>query len=170
MRWCAASPFASTRLNRRLNLAARLGLTGQPRRALLIRIIIAMALAAAWCGSAAAQSIGDARPPTAQKCAAVYGAFAQDQGNFGTSDSLLGERYFNYAKINFDDRLGLLAGKAEKGISQLKDESETDRAAMYMQLVDAETEGDVEAQSVRDLIRLSDTCDAEYGFSPSMGS
>jgi hypothetical protein len=136
----------------------------------LIKIIAGLALAAAWCGAAQAQSIADARPPTATKCAAVYGAFAQDQGNFGTSDSLLGERYFNYAKINFEDRLGLLAGKAEKGISQLKDESEQDRSTMYMQLVDAETEGDVESQSVRDLIRLSDTCDSEYGFAPSMGS
>jgi hypothetical protein len=136
----------------------------------LKEIIAGLALAAAFCGPAAAQSIADTRPPTAVKCAAVYGAFAQDQGNFGTSDSLLGERYFNYAKINFEDRLGLLAGKAEKGISQLKDEAEQDRSTMYMQLVDAETEGDVEAQTVRDLIRLSDTCDAEYGFSPSMGS
>lgn len=136
----------------------------------MIKNILGLAIAAACCGPAMAQSIGDSRPPTAVKCAAVYGAFAQDQGAFGTSDSLLGERYFNYAKINFEDRLGELAGKAEKGISQLKDESQSDRATMYMQLVDAETEGDVEAQAVQDLIRLSDTCDAEYGFSPSMGS
>jgi len=137
----------------------------------LLKIITGLALAALCCSSAQAQATlgGDGRPPTAEKCAAVYGAFAQDQGNFGTSDSLLGERYFNYAKINFDDRLGLLAGKSEKGITELKTATEQDRATMYMQLVDAETEGDIETQPVRDLIRLSDTCDAEYGFAPSLG-
>jgi hypothetical protein len=135
----------------------------------LIRIIAGLALAAVWCGAASAQSVADARPPTAEKCAAVYGAFAQDQTNFGTTDSLLGERYFSYAKINFEDRLSQLAGKAEKGVSELKDATESERSAMYMQLVDAETEGDIEVQAVRDLIRLSDTCDAEYGFAPSLG-
>ena len=137
----------------------------------MLKIITGLALAALCCNSAQAQATlgGDGRPPTAEKCAAVYGAFAQDQGNFGTSDSLLGERYFNYAKINFDDRLGLLAGKSEKGITELKTATEQDRATMYMQLVDAETEGDIETQPVRDLIRLSDTCDAEYGFAPSLG-
>ena len=135
----------------------------------MIKIIAGLALAAVWCGAAGAQNLGDPRPPTAERCAAVYGAFAQDQGNFGASDSLLGERYFNYGKINFDDRLGLLAGKAEKGISELKTATEPDRSAMYMQLVDAETEGDIDVLTVRDLIRLSDTCDAEYGFAPSLG-
>jgi hypothetical protein len=135
----------------------------------LIKLIAGLALAAVSCGAASAQSIADARPPTAEKCAAVYGAFAQDQSNFGTTDSLLGERYFSYSKINFEDRLGQLAGKAEKGVSELKDATESDRSAMYMKLVDAETEGDIEVQAVRDLIRLSDTCDAEYGFTPSLG-
>ena len=135
----------------------------------MTKILAGLALALLCFGAAQAQDAGEPRPPTAEKCAAVYGAFAQDQGAFGTTDSLLGERYFNYAKINFDDRLSRLAGKAEKGITELKAASETDRSTMYMQLVDAETEGDMEAKAVRDLIRLSDTCDAEYGFAPSLG-
>jgi hypothetical protein len=107
--------------------------------------------------------------PTPLKCAAVYGALAQDQGAFGTTDSLMGERYFNYPKISFDDRLSQLAGKSEKGVSELKDSSAVDESAFYKTLVDAETEGDVEVAGVQDMIRLSDTCDAEYGFSPSLG-
>jgi|WetSurMetagenome_2_1015567.scaffolds.fasta_scaffold79753_2 hypothetical protein len=107
--------------------------------------------------------------PTTVKCAAVYGALAQDQGAFGTTDSLMGERYFNYPKISFDDRLTRLAGKAEKGVSELKDSAAVDESAFYKTLVDAETDGDVEVTGVQDLIRLSDTCDAEYGFSPSLG-
>ncbi len=118
---------------------------------------------------AAPPPISDDGPPTAAKCAAVYGAFAEDQGNFGTSDSLLGERYFNYGKISFDDRLNRLAGKAEKGVSELKDATEAARAALYMKLVDAETEGNMDAQPVLDMVRMSDSCDAEFGFSPSIG-
>jgi hypothetical protein len=38
-----------------------------------------------------------------------------------------------------------------------------------MKLVDAETDGDMDVPSVRDLVRVSDTCDAEYGFTPSLG-
>jgi hypothetical protein len=133
-----------------------------------MKIIAAAALAAVLsCGCAWAQEQQVA--PTGEKCAAVYGAFAQDQGAFGTSDSLMGARYFNYAKINFDDRLSQLASKSEKGVQDLKDDASADEAGFYRTLVDAETEGDMDAQSVRDLIRLSDTCDAEYGFSPSLG-
>jgi hypothetical protein len=135
----------------------------------LRKIIVGFGLLALCCSAARGQSLGEQGPPTAARCAAVYGAFAEDQGAFGASDSLLGERYFNYGKINFEDRLGLLAGKAEKGITELKAASESERSAFYMKLVDAETEGDMEAPAIRDMIRLSDSCDAEYGFSPSLG-
>ncbi len=129
-----------------------------------MRIVLALGLLLATGGPALAQE-----RPTAQKCAAVYGAFAQEQGAFGTTGSLMGERYFNYAKINFDDRLALLAGKSEMGVTEMKTASATDESADYMKLVDAETDGDMEVQPVREMIRLSDTCDAEYGFSPSLG-
>jgi len=136
----------------------------------LRQIIAGLGLLAISCGPALAQAtIGGAATPNAEKCAAVYGALAQDQGNFGSSDSLLGERYFNYSKINFEDRLARLAGKSEKGITELKTATEFDRQTFYMKLVDAETEGDLDVQSVRDIVRLSDGCDSEYGFSPSMG-
>ena len=140
-------------------------------------IIAGLGLLAVWGALAHAQDSGDGpstipdnTPPTAEKCAAVYGAFAQDQANFGASDSLLGERYSNYMRISFDDRLNQLAGKAEKNVSDLKGATDTERAALYMKLVDAETEGEMDAQVVRDMIRLSDSCDDEFGFSPSLGS
>ena len=129
-----------------------------------MRILLALGLLAAACAPALAQE-----RPTGQKCAAVYGAFAQEQGAFGTTGSLMGERYFNYAKINFDDRLSQLARKSEMGVTEMKTASATDESADYMKLVDAETDGDMEVQPVREMIRLSDTCDAEYGFSPSLG-
>ncbi len=129
-----------------------------------MRTLVAVGLLLAACGPALAQE-----RPTAQKCAAVYGAFAQEQGAFGTTNSLMGERYFNYAKINFDDRLAQLAGKSEVGVTEMKTSSASDESANYMKLVDAETDGDMDVQAVRDMIRLSDTCDAEYGFSPSLG-
>jgi hypothetical protein len=128
--------------------------------------MVGVTLAALWGGSAWAQASG---VPTAEKCAAVYGAFAQDQANFGSSDSLLGERYFNFSRINFEERLTQLAGKAEKGVTELKTATEADRAQLYMKLVDAETEGDMASQAIRDMIRQSDSCDAEFGFSPSLG-
>lgn len=131
--------------------------------------IIAAAVLAVAVSSGCAWAQQTEVAPTPEKCAAVYGAFAQDQGAFGTTDSLMGERYFNYPKISFDDRLSQLAAKAEKGVQDMKDAAATDQAADYRTLVDAETEGDVESTSVTDLIGLSDTCDAEYGFSPSLG-
>ncbi len=134
-----------------------------------MRIILALGLLLAACGPAAAQDIVQAGPPSSKTCAAVYGAFAQEQAAFGTSDSLMGERYFNYAKINFPDRLGALAGKSEMGLTELKDASAAEESTDYMKLVDAETDGDMDVPPVRDLIRTSDTCDAEYGFSPSLG-
>ena len=129
-----------------------------------MRTVVAVGLLLAACGPALAQE-----RPTAQKCAAVYGAFAQEQVTFGTSNSLMGERYFNYVKISFDDRLGQLAHKSEMGVTELKGASAVAEADDYMKLVDAETEGDMDALAVREMIRLSDTCDAEYGFNPSLG-
>ncbi|HEY5412610.1 MAG TPA: hypothetical protein VIJ94_17970 [Caulobacteraceae bacterium] len=130
-----------------------------------MRFVLALGLLLATCGTAWAQD----RPPTSQKCAAAYGAFAQEQAAFGASDSLMGERYFNYAKIKFDDRLAQLAGKSEMGVTDLKSAAAADESDFYMKLVDAETDGDMDVPPVRDMIRLSDTCDAEYGFSPSLG-
>ena len=75
-----------------------------------MRTVLALGFFLAACGSAWAQ---DGPPPSSQKCAAVYGAFAQEQGAFGTTDSLMGQRYFNYPKINFDDRLARLLLKHE---------------------------------------------------------
>lgn len=129
-----------------------------------MRTLLAVGLMLAASGTAWAQ-----QRPTAQACAAVYGAFAQSQGAFGVTDSLMGERYFNYAKINFEDRLAQLAAKSEMGVTDLKSASATDESTNYMKLVDAETDGDMDVPPVREMIRLSDTCDAEYGFSPSLG-
>jgi hypothetical protein len=131
-----------------------------------MRTVLALGLFLAVCGSASAQ---DGPPPTSQKCAAVYGAFAQEQGAFGTTDSLMGQRYFNYPKINFDDRLARLAGKSEMGLTDLKNASAVDESNYYMKLVDAETDGDMDVPPVRDMVGISDTCDAEYGFDPSLG-
>ncbi len=102
-------------------------------------------------------------------CAGVYGALAQEQGAFGATDSLMGERYLNFAKIDFNERLAQLARKEEKGITDLQASSEAERSADYMKLVDAETEGTMDSPSVLGLTRLSDTCDEEYGFNPSLG-
>jgi len=136
-----------------------------------MRILLALGLALALCGTAAAQDSGvvQAGPPSSKACAAVYGAFAQEQANFGIADSLMGQRYFNYAKIKFPDRLTQLAAKSEMGASDLVNAAAVDEANDYMKLVDAETDGDMDVPPVRDMIRTSDTCDAEYGFSPSLG-
>ena len=127
-------------------------------------VILGFGLFALSCSAAQAQD-----RPTVKDCAAVYGALGQEQGAFGTTDSLMGERYFNYAKINFEDRLSRLAGKSEMGIADLKSASAVDESSYYMKLVDAETDGDMDVPPVREMIRTSDTCDAEYGFSPSLG-
>ena len=142
-------------------------------------VVAGLALVVLSCASAPALAQSSAEPqvtappnpdvPTAARCAAVYGALAQEQANFGSSDSLLGERYLNYSRINFDDRLNQLAGKAEKGVSELRAASADEESANYMKLVDAETEGDMDTLVVRNMLRLSDTCDGEYGFSPSLG-
>ena len=129
-----------------------------------MRTLLVVGLLLAACGPALAQE-----RPTTEKCAAVYGAFAHEQATFGTTNSLMGERYFNYVKISFDDRLAQLAGKSEKGVTDLKTASASAEADFYMKLVDAETDGDMDALPVREMIRLSDTCDAEYGFNPSLG-
>ena len=130
-----------------------------------MKIVFAVGLLLAACTPALAQE-----RPTAQKCASVYGAFAQEQTTFGASNSLMGERYFNYVKINFAERLESLARKSEMGVTELKSSSAVQESDYYMKLVDAETDGDMDVLAVREMIRLSDTCDAEYGFNPSMGS
>jgi hypothetical protein len=126
--------------------------------------IVGLGLFVVCCGSALAQD-----RPTVKDCAGVYGALAQEQGAFGSTDSLMGERYANFAKIDFNDRLAQLARKEEMGITELQTSSETQRSADYMKLVDAETEGTMDSPEVLGLTRLSDTCDAEYGFNPSLG-
>lgn len=129
--------------------------------------MLGLGLAALWHAQALAQTTGSTK--SIERCAAVYGALAQQQGAFGTQDSLMGEQYFNYAKINFDDRLTQLARKAEKGVTELKSSTEADRTELYMKLVDAETEGDLGVKAVRDLVHLSDSCDLEFGFGPQLG-
>ena len=130
--------------------------------------IVGLALAIAACGPALAQP---AKPPSRSidTCAAVYGALAEQQKAFGVDDSLMGEKYFSYAKISFDDRLTQLARKAERGVSELKASTEAERTEHYMKLVDAETEGDIDVKDVRDVVRLSDSCDLEFGFTPLLG-
>ena len=120
------------------------------------------------CCCAPALALAQVRP-TVKACAAVYGALAQEQTAFGSTDSLMGEHYTNFAKIDFTDRLAQLARKEEMGISDLQTASEADRSKDYMRLVDAETEGSMDSPEVLSLTRLSDTCDAEYGFTPSLG-
>ena len=75
--------------------------------------------------------------PTVKGCAAAYGALGQQQSAFGTADSLMGERYLNYAKIDFNDRLTQLAAKEEMGITELQTSSESELSQDYMKLVDA---------------------------------
>ena len=127
-------------------------------------LIAGLGLLLAWCGSAAAQTT-----PKLEQCAGVYAALAEQQGNFGTADSLMGERYISYARIDFESRLSTLARKEERGVTELKTAAEADRDDFYMKLVDAETEGELDTPVVRHIIELSDECDAEYGFSPSLG-
>ncbi|MEI9963679.1 MAG: hypothetical protein WDM92_02255 [Caulobacteraceae bacterium] len=100
--------------------------------------------AAVSLAAGAAQAQVPPKPPGAVECAAVYGAFGQDQDQFGATDSLVAERYPAFARIGFDDRLTALAGKAERGVSDLKAAAQDTQSDDYAQLVDAETEGDHE--------------------------
>jgi hypothetical protein len=127
-------------------------------------VILGFGLFALSCSAALAQD-----RPTVKGCAAIYGALGQEQGAFGTTDSLMGERYLNYAKIDFNDRLAQLARKEEMGITELQTSAESERSVDYMKLVDAETEGAMDSPDVLTLIHLADTCDDEYGFTPSLG-
>ena len=127
-------------------------------------IIVGIGLLAVSVGSVWAQD-----RPTVKMCAGVYGALAQEQSAFGSTDSLMGEHYLNFAKIDFNDRLAQLARKEELGISDLQASSESERSADYMKLVDAETEGTMDSPDILALTRLSDTCDDEYGFTPTLG-
>ena len=126
-------------------------------------VILGFGLFVLSCGAAMAQD-----RPTVKACAGIYGALSQEQGAFGVTDSLMGERYINYAKIDFNDRLSQLANKEETGFTELQNASESERMADYMKLVDAETEGAMDSPDVLTLIHLADTCDAEYGFTPSL--
>ena len=126
-------------------------------------IILGLGLCALSCSAAFAQD-----RPTVKACAAIYGALGQEQGAFGTTDSLMGERYLNYAKIDFADRLAQLARKEEMGITELQSSAESERSVDYMKLVDAETEGEMDTPDVLTIIHTADTCDAEYGFTPSL--
>ncbi len=126
------------------------------------------------CGAAQAQdnavpAAGGDAPPNLNACAGVYGALGQEQTNFGGAGSLMAERYVNFPRIDFEDRLAQLARSQEKGITELKNASEADRSEFYMKLVDAETEGDMNVPAVRAITRTSDACDAIYGFGPSLG-
>ncbi len=136
--------------------------------------ILGLALLIVLSGPAAAAEapVATAEPeagPSSDDCAGVYGALADDQGNFGVADSLMGERYFNYARIDFQDRLNRLARQLEVGISQLKTDSESARSQAYMKLVDAETEGDLDTATVRQVVAQADSCDSRFGFAPSLG-
>ncbi len=127
-------------------------------------VILGFGLFALSCSAALAQD-----RPTVKSSAAISGALGQEQGAFGTTDSLMGERYLNYAKIDFNDRLAQLARKEEMGITELQTSAETERSVDYMKLVDAETEGAMDSPDVLTLIHRADTCDDEYGFTPSLG-
>lgn len=107
--------------------------------------------------------------PAFEACAAVYTALARLQDNFGAEGSLLTERYPRFAKIDFNARLGVLAGQASKGVSQLKSESEDAEGDFFRKLIDAETEGDVDVDGVKDVAFVSNACDLQYGFAPSLG-
>jgi hypothetical protein len=106
---------------------------------------------------------------TFEVCAGAYAALARHQDNFGTEGSLMSERYPNYARINFNDRLSTLARQAEKGVTELKADA-NDRHHDYVQkLVDAETEGDLATEGVKDVAFIANQCDVQYGFFPSLG-
>ncbi len=126
--------------------------------------LVALGLLVASSGMAVAQE-----PPKLEECAGVYGALAKQQGTFKVENSLLGERYVNYARIDFDGRLTELARKMEQGITELRTAGEADLDDDYMKLVDAETEGNLDTDTVRSIVELSDSCDVEYGFNPSLG-
>jgi hypothetical protein len=137
-------------------------------KALIAGVLLAFLLLAFGGAAALAAEPAPSRI-SIDRCAAAYGALAQQQGAFGTADSLMGERYFNYAKISYDDRLTQLARKAEKGVTELRNATEAERTELYMKLVDAETEGELDVKPVHDLVLLSDSCDLEFGFGPSLG-
>ena len=141
----------------------------------MLRVLVAgFGLLLLSCGPGMAQdsavpAAGGDAPPNINACAGVYGALAQEQGNFGSAGTLMAEKYINFARINFEDRLSQLARSQEKGITELKNASEADRSEFYMKLVDAETEGDMNVPAVRAITRTSDACDGIYGFGPSLG-
>ncbi len=112
---------------------------------------------------------GSDAPPGLNDCAGAYGALADEQINFGSAGSLMAEKYVNFPRIDFQDRLAQLARSQEKGITELRTASEAERSEFYMKLVDAETEGQMDVPGVRTVTRTADACDAEYNFGPSLG-
>ena len=129
---------------------------------------VVLGLAALACLAAGAARAQDAKP-SANRCAAVYGALGMDQDQFGAADSLMSERYPAFATIKFDDRVSALAGKAELGVTDLKTAAQDEMSGAYAKLVDAETDGDMSVKAVLDLVRQSDACDLQWGFNPSLG-
>lgn len=107
--------------------------------------------------------------PTFEVCAGAYAALGRHQDNFGTDGSLMSERYPNYGRINFNDRLASLARQQEKGVSELKAYVDDRHHDFVQKLVDAETEGDMSAAGVKDVAFVANQCDAQYGFAPSLG-
>lgn len=107
--------------------------------------------------------------PTFDLCAGAYAALARHQDNYGSEGSLMSERFPNFARISYDERLARLARQAEKGVSELKAEALDRHGDFFRKLVDAETEGDMNVDPVKQVTFTADACDAQYGFSPSLG-
>lgn len=107
-------------------------------------------------------------PPTLKACAGVYAALARQQTTFGTDGSLLGERFSNFAKIDYEARIAELGRKTETGVSELKSLGQSDPADFYDKLVNAETEGEIETPEITELARVANACDAQYAFTPSL--
>ncbi len=130
--------------------------------------LLMLSCAPAMAQGEAQSAAGSDKPPSLETCAGAYGALAQEQINFGSAGSLMAEKYINFPRIDFEDRLARLARSQEKGITELKTASETERSEFYMKLVDAETEGEMDVPGVRAVTRTADACDAIYGFGPSL--
>jgi hypothetical protein len=107
--------------------------------------------------------------PTFDICAGAYAALARDQDNYGADGSLMSERFPNFARINYDERLAKLAEQAERGVSELKADALDRHGDFFRKLVDAETEGDMNVDPVKQVAFTADACDAEFGFTPSLG-
>lgn len=142
-----------------------------------LALMLAAPAAAAPAGADAPMATHDApvatRTPTVRPtfdiCAGAYAALARHQDNYGTEGSLMSERFPNFARINYNERLGSLARQAEKGVSDLKAAAQDRHGDYFRKLVDAETEGDMNVDPVKEVAFTADACDSQYGFSPSLG-